>query len=161
VLEHHKNMIIEIQVDVVLDLVQVQMKKNDKLSKDERREMRRIRNKDRPSLEIYQPGRLRLSRTSSDGRASVEPKESKSNPPSDGESVKKPEKIEKSNETGIKRKVSRYSERTRSGRIKEKSEKSNSDKDEKKSESDAGCEENSQPTNETSNLEEKKKRTRQ
>lgn len=74
-------------------------------AKNDDHKERRIRNKDRPSIMIYQPGKSRL-RTAEDGQPHLD---TKSNPTSDTESLKKEER----SNTG--RKVSRYSER-RSGR---------------------------------------------
>ncbi|XP_055919823.1 regulator of nonsense transcripts 3B [Eupeodes corollae] len=77
-------------------------------AKSEDRKERRIRNKDRPSIMIYQPGKSRL-RSTEDGQPILD---TKSNPTSDTESLKKEE------HSNTVRKVSRYSER-RSGRARD------------------------------------------
>lgn len=75
-----------------------------------------LRLQDRPSIEIYQPRKMRIpSLTGKDtsGRSSTELKDYKSNPTSDCESIK----MERDEKANAKRKVSRYSER-RSDRAK-------------------------------------------
>ncbi|XP_055837786.1 regulator of nonsense transcripts 3B [Episyrphus balteatus] len=85
-------------------------------TKSEDRKERRIRNKDRPSIMIYQPGKSRL-RSAEDGQPILD---TKSNPTSDTESLKKEER------SNTVRKVSRYSER-RSGRARDGKRRSSED----------------------------------
>ncbi|CAD7078050.1 unnamed protein product [Hermetia illucens] len=93
----------------------------------EEKNPRRIRNKDRPSIEIYQPRKMRIpSLTGKDtsGRSSTELKDYRSNPTSDCESIK----MERDEKANAKRKVSRYSER-RSDRAKGRMSKDRESKD--------------------------------
>lgn len=86
-----------------------------------------LRLQDRPSIEIYQPRKMRIpSLTGKDtsGRSSTELKDYKSNPTSDCESIK----MERDEKANAKRKVSRYSER-RSDRAKGRMSKDRESKD--------------------------------